>query len=367
MRALTCCLLALLAGCAASRPAPRPSEESPAAPARALRSSALSERGQAAWLAHVAESTQPGHQSACEARRYAPASEPRGVVVMFHGFTGCPDQYDGLGPALAAQGYEALAPLLPGHGLLQPTSPPGTKLVDDATRLPGRDDWTRYQEFAAKWADFLAEARGTRAVVGMSLGGTVASLAVGARPEAIDRALIVVPFFSLSNDFVKVLLGVAAGVDALLKANPIDPVEGNWGPECEDDRRDGRGGYCSFRVTHVAAVQLSGMEAQRGLRAARSLPQLQLVVVDHDPAVDSALAVDLLREVAPRSRSGRSGVCTYAASVPHSFVSPKDKPHLDKPWLDAFTAATTGFLAGGAPFAEGACPGNPAPPAKAGR
>jgi alpha-beta hydrolase superfamily lysophospholipase len=281
-------------------------------------------------------------------------------VVAFHGFTGCPDQMDGLGPALAAAGYEVLVPLLPGHGLLQPATPPGKKLVDDVTRMPSREDWQRYQAFAADWAGVLAEAKGERAVVGLSLGGTVASLAVTARPESVDRALIAVPFFSLSNDFVKLLLGVAAGVDALLKANPIDPVEAAWEPACEVDRRAGRGGYCSFRVTNVAAVQLAGLEAKRQLLEAKTLPLIQLVVVDHDPAVDTALALETIDAVAGRSRSGRCRACTYPPSVPHSFVSPKDAPEMNKPWLAPFLAASVRFLAEGVPFDAGPCPGSPA-------
>lgn len=360
VRTTALCLALLACGCAPVRPAERVSTTGqPLVPAAALERTAMGELGQVAWAAHVAEAAAPGHQPSCAPRRYAPASEPRGLVVAYHGFTACPDQMDGLGPALAAAGYEVLAPLLPGHGRVQPPTPPGKKLVDDVTRLPAREDWERYQAFAAGWANVLAEAKGQHAVVGLSLGGTVASLTVSARPEATDRALIAVPFFSLSNDFVKLLLGVAAGVDALLKANPIDPVEAEWGPGCEVDRRAGRGGYCSFRVSNVAAVQLAGMEARRGLLAARVLPLIELVVVDKDPAVDSALALSTVEAVADRARAGRCRACTYASSVPHSFVSPKDQPGVDKPWLAPFTAAAVRFLAEGVPFDAGPCPGSP--------
>ena len=360
VRTTVLCLALLAWGCAAERPSARPSASGqPLVPGAALERTAMGELGQVAWAAHVAEATAPGHQPACAPRRYAPASEPRGLVVAFHGFTACPDQMDELGPALAAAGYEVLAPLLPGHGRVQPARPPGKKLVDDVTELPAREDWERYQAFAARWANVLAEARGQRAVVGLSLGGTVASLTVSARPEAMDRALIAVPFFSLSNDFVKLVLGLAAGVDALLKANPIDPVEAEWGAVCEADRKTGRGGYCSFRVSNVAAVQLAGMEARRGLLAAKRLPMIQLAVVDKDPAVDTALALATVNEVADRGRSGRCRTCTYAPSVPHSFVSPKDFPAMEKPWLAPFTGAAVRLLAEGVPFDPGPCPGSP--------
>ncbi|HEY8212107.1 MAG TPA: alpha/beta fold hydrolase [Myxococcaceae bacterium] len=358
----TILLIALLGcGCASTGAAPRLFAQAQRVEVGALQYTAMGERGQTAWAAHLVESTTPGHQGACAPRRWAPAGEPRGLVIAYHGFTACPDSMEGLGPALAAAGYEVLAPLLPGHGRAQPSPLPSGKLVDDVSDLPAREDWQRYQAFAARWADVLADARGEHAVVGLSLGGTVASLTVSARPEAVDRALIGVPFFSLSNDFVKLLLGVAAGVDALLQANPIDPVEAEWGGGCEADRRAGRGGYCSFRVRNVGAVQLAGVEARRLLLASKGLPLIELVVVDRDPAVDSALALATLNEVADRSRAGRCRACTYASTVPHSFVSPKDAPELDKPWLAPFTQAAVRFLVDGVMFPEGACPGSPGP------
>lgn len=355
--------LALLAfGCAPA--APRPFAQPTRVQVDSLEHTAMGERGQTAWAAHVAESVGPGHQPQCAPRRWAPQGEPRGLIVAYHGFTACPDSMEGLGPALAAAGYEVLAPLLPGHGRAQPSPLPSGKLVDDVSDLPAREDWQRYQSFATRWADVLAEAKGEHGVVGLSLGGTVASLTVSARPEAVDRALIGVPFFSLSNDFVKLVLGVAAGVDALLKANPIDPVENAWGGSCEADRAAGRGGYCSFRVRNVGAVQLAGVEARRLLLASKGLPLIELAVVDGDPAVDSAVALATLREVQDRGRQGRCRACTYASTVPHSFVSPKDSP-AEKPWLGPFTAAAVRFLADGVPFPEGACPGSPTAPPRA--
>jgi len=356
-------LLALLAGCspAMTRPFSQPSRVQ----VGPLEHTAMGERGRTAWAAHLAESVGPGFQPACAPRRWAPEGEPRGLIVAYHGFTACPDSMEPLGKALAAAGYEVLAPLLPGHGRAQPSPRPSGKLVDDVSDMPAREDWQRYQSFATRWADVLAEAKGMHGVVGLSLGGTETALTVGARPEVVDRALLGVPMFSLSNDFVKLLLGAAAGVDALLKANPIDPLEAESGGTCEVDRKAGRGGYCSFRVQNVGAIQLAGVEARRLLLASKDLPLIQVAVVNGDAAVDSALALATLKEIADHGRAGRGRACTYDASLPHSFLSPVDSPYV-KPWLAGFTPAAVRFLAEGEPFPEGPCPGNPtAPPARA--
>jgi alpha-beta hydrolase superfamily lysophospholipase len=49
-------------------------------------------------------------------RHYAPTKRSSGVVVLFHGFSACPQQYDVLGPLIAAEGFDVLLPLTPGHG-----------------------------------------------------------------------------------------------------------------------------------------------------------------------------------------------------------------------------------------------------------
>ena len=41
----------------------------------------------------------------------------KGTVMLLHGFTACPQQYFETQAYLTAQGYNVLAPLLPGHGL----------------------------------------------------------------------------------------------------------------------------------------------------------------------------------------------------------------------------------------------------------
>ena len=97
------------------------------------------------------------------------------AVLCLHGFTGTPYEVRPLGEALAAAGYRARGPLLPGHGgsLAQ--------LADASFR-----DW-----LAAAHAEFreLAERHEQVCVVGVSLGGLL-SLALCAG-EAVKRAAVI--------------------------------------------------------------------------------------------------------------------------------------------------------------------------------
>src|SRR4051812_37684120 len=65
------------------------------------------------------------------------AGPVRGAVLLLHGFTGSPWEVRPLGESLAARGYHAFAPRLPGHG----TSPEAMLYV---THL----DWEREAERA---------------------------------------------------------------------------------------------------------------------------------------------------------------------------------------------------------------------------
>lgn len=345
----------LLTGCAARALLRTAEAAPPGASAFDATHSALGERGRRAWAAHLWASSNAEHQPTCAPRRFAPQGEPKGVVVIFHGFSACPDQFDLIGPRVAADGFEVLVPLLPGHGRVLPPKPTSQKLVDDVSTLPTRRDWQRYRDFAEDWADVLTEARGSRVLVGYSLGGALAMQAVAARSNSMDRALVIAPFLSISNTFARMILGMAEGVDALLTTNPFDPMEHHWGPSCEDERRLGRGGYCSFQVNHVAAAQLLGNEARHALGRASRVPALQLVVIDEDDAVHTPLAVDMLRLAATRSPDARW--CSYARGMPHSFFSPKDRPTDPKPWLPAFTDAAVALITQGTLFSPGTCPG----------
>ena len=58
-----------------------------------------------------------GVRAGCEPMRF-PARGPtyKGVAVVWHGFSSCPQEMANLGPPLAAHGYDVLFPLMAGHG-----------------------------------------------------------------------------------------------------------------------------------------------------------------------------------------------------------------------------------------------------------
>ena len=100
---------------------------------------------------------------------------PAGVLVL-HGFTGNPQSLRPLAQAVADAGFAVELPLLPGHGTA----------VEDM--IPTRfADWSEAAEAAYR---ALAERSASTAVVGLSMGGTLALWLAERHPEI--RALVLV-------------------------------------------------------------------------------------------------------------------------------------------------------------------------------
>ncbi|MBX6388609.1 MAG: alpha/beta hydrolase [Frankia sp.] len=106
-------------------------------------------------------------------RMLAAGSGPRHVVLL-HGFGARADRWRAVMAGLAAAGFHALAPDLPGHGF--------------APKGPGLD--YRTPAFADGVVDLL-ERIGPAAVVGTSLGGHVATWAALQRPDLVRAAVLV--------------------------------------------------------------------------------------------------------------------------------------------------------------------------------
>jgi len=97
-------------------------------------------------------------------------------ALVVHGFTGCPASMRGIGEHLAVAGLSVELPLLPGHG----TS------VEDL--LPTRwSDWSSAVD--AAYLDLAARCDRV-VVVGLSMGGTLASWLAERHPEVAGLVLI---------------------------------------------------------------------------------------------------------------------------------------------------------------------------------
>lgn len=203
-----------------------------------------------AWEEYVSKVTTENElQESCVPRRIEAVTKRKGVAVLYHGFSACPQQWDLIAPLLAQKGFDVLMPLNPGHG--NSFENPGSRIrclygcdgpTDNVSGFPVTiDDWTSYVN---RINDIVSLASGdTHVVGGLSVGGTLAASAGLAKQQdgvtpLYSRQLIMNPMIELH--------GVIDAVLAILGHLPVVKEDFvGWGPGCREERDAGRGGVCT--------------------------------------------------------------------------------------------------------------------------
>jgi pimeloyl-ACP methyl ester carboxylesterase len=337
------------------------------------------------WAEYVqvtVERAPHGLQEACKPRRFEATAPYVGTVVLFHGFTACPQQFFRMAPVLASNGFDVLLPLNPGHGNALPNSsstknqghciygcgPAGTPR-DDTTHLPA--DQKEYAAFVERIADVARAAPGVRVVAGLSLGGGLAAyagqlplvkgqpLAValedgtnstlvatslrGAKktategsPALFERQLIMNPLFELSN----------TNEDEIARLMNWLPFTHEtwigWGDECRGpggERSHGRGGLCMFRIEQgTAARDFGSTVLDKAVKPAGA--KVAVIVDQADPVVSTSAT----RDYAAKIGSQDSCVLPFTS---HSMLSEYDAMDENKWWLDELSCDVAAFLTEG--------------------
>jgi pimeloyl-ACP methyl ester carboxylesterase len=105
----------------------------------------------------------------------------QGLVMFFHGFTSCPQEFAVLSERLAQAGFDVYLPLLPDHGRSAPDAP-----TPDRTK--SNQNFVKTMNEIASLAPF-----GDKVLVGLSGGGTLATEAALTSPALWDRILVYAP------------------------------------------------------------------------------------------------------------------------------------------------------------------------------
>jgi alpha-beta hydrolase superfamily lysophospholipase len=193
------------------------------------------------YVCSVTARTVKGVDPACFPASYTSDVAVKGAVLLYHGYTACPDSLSVLATKLASSGYHVLVPLNPGHGRIVGQCGAGTDCVNGSPvdELPTKSD--EYESFVrSTTAAFRSEvarrglspATHTIGVSGMSLGGAlVASALEQDRGQLFNTGLMVNPFFGMTvpplDAQVQQCLGPisnAASFDACLNTVVADMV-----------------------------------------------------------------------------------------------------------------------------------------------
>jgi carboxylesterase len=166
--------------------------------------------------------------------------QAKGTVLLFHGYTAGPWQYEGLADKLHDAGFNVYAPRMPGHGLAEAANgKPSSKEIPTTSESGVWNEFIdeKYQDAAALGAPVYA--------VGLSGGANVA-LRMADRHEEVAGVLAMAPFLG-SNSMKGALFPVINFIDVITfglcgklidgiprkeKSPPDDPTprtQGTWG------------------------------------------------------------------------------------------------------------------------------------------
>jgi hypothetical protein len=199
------------------------------------------------------------------------------AIILWHGFTNCPQQFAELGKLFFGHGYNVYIPLIPRHGR-------SDRMTDALAGLTGAE-----LKVAALSATRIAFALAERVdTAGLSVGGVMAAW-IG-QSARVDTAMAISPFFALPF-FSQAVNRVATDMALALPNFWLW-----WDPSLKENTKPLHA-YPRF-PSHALA---SSMQFGDGLfRLAGHVPPLAqrcvLTVNDKDPAVNNAVSAALWTE-----------------------------------------------------------------------
>jgi acetyl esterase/lipase len=240
----------------------------------------------------------------CRTRVFTHGRRTQRALVLLHGFTNCPQQFDALGRRFHEQGWNVLIPRYPRHGYTDRLSTAISELrVMHLVAVANR---------SAESAHGLGE---HVTVAGLSLGGALAGhLAQGS--VHVDRAVLIAPAFGLK-------LVPRATYPALIRLAYMLPNRYVWWDRSLKDRLPPPYGYPRFPTRAYAALLEVGWGV---LKAARSVKprarEIAVITNAHEPALENRYTNDLV----DMWRAHGAHVKTYefpaSARLPHDLIDP---------------------------------------------
>ena len=198
------------------------------------------------------------------------------VVVLLHGLTNCPQQFEALGEVLYRRGANVLIARVPHHGLAD-------RLTPDLARLTA-GELTRFGDRVTDAGVGLGD---SVTVAGLSLGAVVAAWIAQERRD-VDRAIVIAPLFGVPQ----VWTPLTPGFTRVMRWIPNRFV---W---WDDQRRAAIPGppyvYPRFSTRALGEIlRLGAAVAAKARSAAPGAVSITLVTIARDPAISNPAALEV--------------------------------------------------------------------------
>jgi carboxylesterase len=246
----------------------------------------------------------PNVNPLCHARLYSHGGRVERSLVLLHGFTNCPQQFDALGREFYERGWNVLVPRYPRHGYTDRLNTSIAELrADHLVALANR---------AARVGVGLGE---RLTVAGLSLGAILTGL-LAQTHDGIERAVLIAPMLGL-----KPIPGPV--VNALSHLAPRIPNFYVWWDKRLKDAVGPAYGYPRFSTHAYAALFQAGRRLVKSARSAAPKARSIAVITNAgEPRLDNRFTYRLIESW--RGHGAEVETYEFPASdhLPHDLIDP---------------------------------------------
>jgi pimeloyl-ACP methyl ester carboxylesterase len=249
----------------------------------------------------------PNVNPVCHTRLYTHGERTERALVLLHGFTNCPRQFDDLGQRFFAEGWNVLIPRYPRHGY--------TDRLTNAIAELRAEHLMAVADRSVLAASGLGERVG---VAGLSLGAILAGY-LAERVE-LERAVLIAPMFGLRPIPGPVLTAMGFAAQAL-------PNFYMWWNRAAKENIKPAHGYPRFATHAYAALFETGRVVLRSAR--REAPKTKSIVVvtnAAEPRLDNRFTYRLVDDWRRHGASVESFEFPASDGLPHDLIDPVSNP-----------------------------------------
>ena len=248
-------------------------------------------------------------------RLYEHGRPVRNAVVLFHGFTNCPQQFEELARAYHARGCNVYVPRIPRHGLKD-------RLTRDLANLT-------VPELVAAARDALGLTRGlgaTVSAIGLSLGGSMALWLAQTEP-LFDLAVPIAPFLMPVAPLpLHVAIPSSLGDPAMRALHALPDMYWWWDLRVKE-RSLPPYAYPGYPTHAIAELIFLGDAIRAQARARKPLARSCVLVLNrNDNAVDNGVARRVLALWNAHGAGYRELVLGTLGTPRHDIIDPTTFP-----------------------------------------
>jgi len=256
------------------------------------------------------QSSNPDLNPVCYTKALTHGEKTENVIILFHGFTSCPEQMALLGEQFFERGYNVLIPLQPHHGELD--------RVNNTTNQISSEELA---EFANQSVDIARGLGDNITVAGISGGGAI-SVWLAQERDDIAVAMPIAPFLGIR--FIPTPLNRPV-------ANLLDNIPNIWQwwdpVKKENNPYTGEYQYPRYGTHGLAEYLRLGFAAERD--AKDNAPTAKIIMVSNasDLSVSNGIIDEFVKLWEKHNKSGENVIESFrfdnSLKLPHDVITPE--------------------------------------------